>query len=64
MRTQTRIQKLEREVAALWQVVKYERLWDLSVVREIRRRSKTARRDFAQKRLRTENDVFARLFRK
>jgi len=63
MGTQTRIQKLEREVAALWQVIEDERLWNPSVVQEIRRRSKAARKNLAQKRLRRANDIFARLFR-
>ncbi len=64
MRTQTRIQKLERDVAALWQVVEDERLWHPSVIRELKRRSGQARRDHAQGKLRTAREVFASLRRR
>lgn len=54
-----KIRRLEEEVATLWQIVDDERFWDLSIIKEIQRRSKSAHRDYAKKRLKAADDVFA-----
>ena len=59
MRVQERIQKLEKEIVKLWQVVEDEMLWHPSVVREIKRRSLAARRDHVKGRLRRAEEVLA-----
>jgi len=59
--TQKEIQKLKKEVETLWQVIGDERLWHPSVIREIQRRSRTARRDHIKGRLRLASEVFAKL---
>lgn len=61
MRTQTRIQKLEKEVAALWRILDDERVWHPSVIYEVQKRSKAARQALAKKKLRTAEGVFAKL---
>lgn len=61
MRTQTRIQKLEKEVALLWHILEDGRVWHPSVVNEIRRRSKIARLALAKKKLQRAEDIFASL---
>jgi len=61
MQTVQKIKKLEREVAALWQIVDDERLWDPSVIREIRKRAKSVNRAYAQKSLRAAKEVFRKL---
>ncbi len=52
MRIQDRVQKLEKEIGALWRVIDDERLWHPSIVKEIRNRSLHARREFARGKLR------------
>ena len=59
MRTQEKIQQLERDVATLWQIVEDERLWHPSVIREIRQRAQTARRAYVRKQLKTAEEVLA-----
>jgi len=58
---QKEIQKLKKEVETLWQVIGDERLWHPSVIREIQRRSRAARRDHTKGRLRLTSEVFAKL---
>ena len=64
MHTRVRLQKLERKVEALWQLVEDERLWHPTVIRELQRRSQSARRAHAGGRLRTAAEVFASLRRR
>lgn len=61
MHTQTRIQKLEKDVAALWRILEDERVWHPSVIYELRKRSKVARQALAKKKLKAAKDLFARL---
>lgn len=58
MYVQKRIQRLEEEVATLWQVIEDERLWHPSVIQEIKKRSRAARRAHVGGRLRSAEEVF------
>lgn len=58
METQEKIKKLEKEVAILWHIIDDERLWEPSIIREIRRRSAIAGRDRVKGRLRTAEEIF------
>ena len=59
METQEKIKKLEREVATLWQIIDDERLWDPTVIREIKNRSKIAKKKRANSLLKTAKEVFS-----
>jgi uncharacterized protein (UPF0147 family) len=60
MSTAEKVKRLEKEVAVLWQIVEDERLWHPSVIQEIRRRSKQARHDLKEKRLKTVGELFSK----
>ena len=59
MQTIQRLQKLEKEIAILWGVIEDERLWHPSVVREIQRRSRTAKRIHIRGNLKKAEEIFA-----
>lgn len=60
MHVQERVQKLEKEVATLWRVIEDERLWHPSIIQEIKKRSRSARRDHAKGLLRKAEEVLGR----
>lgn len=59
MRTQEHIQKLEKEIKAIWKVIDDELLWHPSIIKEIRRRSILARQAHVQDRLRKAAEFFS-----
>jgi len=61
MKTQEKIQNLEREIRSLWQVIEDERLWHPSVISELRRRSRLAKQAYARGKLQSSENVFAKL---
>lgn len=61
MRTQEKIKQLEREVATLWTVIEDERLWSPEIIREIQKRSKSARSLYAMGKLKSAERVFEKL---
>lgn len=62
--TTEKIQKLEKEITRIWQIIDDELLWDPSVIREIRRRSSMARRSHKNGSLKTAEKVFSSLIRR
>lgn len=59
MRTQERIKNIERQLETLWKVIEDDRLWHPSIIQELQRRSRGARRDHSSRRLRSAAEVLS-----
>lgn len=57
--TKNKIQRIELEIQEIWKVLSEDILWRPSIIKEIQRRSRAARKLFESGKLRTFEEVFS-----